>query len=971
MKRLLLGVCVFGVLQQAMAQDRPVEVSVYNNYKDLPAVRSEKTVTQQAKLTAQLPGWLLSFDKISGCPLNLAGAPLTLQGSSIEQKAAYFTQQYLNAFGLETATWKTIRNNATAKTQYLTQQQTVNGRAVAFSNLAFHFTPKGDLKWVQAKVFPAQDNLPQPVISANTSLKSAQEGLTNIAITHLAADEQWVWFPIPSAAGYELHPAYSFSIEGKNKATNMPVKLYGYVDAATGTLLYRSDKVTESINLTVKGSVYKSDVTQPATQEPLAGLDVVINGTQYYLDANGNIANNAITLPTSVQLSLQNSWCQVLTDGDIYSMPVFSGTVNANGTMLFPATMPSSDRHVNAFYHVTSIHDFMKQKLPSFTYLDNQLPTNVDVSGGTCNAYFDYSSINFFAAGGGCTSFAEISSVVAHEYGHAISGFFYYEQTGQAINNGALNEGNSDVWAMALNEDPIVGKGSSANGLIRRYDIAPKVYPFDIMGESHADAEIIAGAWWDVAVNLNSVPAMSQLFADTYYDTPDGMNGTEGEVFMNVLFSALMQDDNDNDISNGTPNFGAITAAFARHGITLMGTIGITHNEIPNKQANETSLIKASVTIEYPTNFGNVTLYYRNRNTGTAYTPLIMTGTSNVTATIPAMPEGAIVDYYFAVKDPLSFNAATLPLEYNPQLPASKSNIPFQYAVGVKTIDSNLFETAVTGWKIGSVPGDNAASTGRWIWAQPVASSSQTMNYTLNCQTGQDFTTGAGKCLVTGNAASSNSPISTADVDNGKTTVLSPVMDLTGLTDPSIEYRRWFSNNRGDNPGNDPWRVQITNDGTTWRDVENSFVSDSRWRRNVFKVKDFVTPNATVQVRFIASDSLENLNMSGQSVVEAAIDNFFLYDNKNAPNTGLNEQQLAQVLMYPNPANETLTISLPQQLKNVQVSISDITGKQLWHAQATSGDKITISTAKFPAGQYLVTLHDGQSIRTSKVTISH
>jgi hypothetical protein len=37
---------------------------------------------------------------------------------------------------------------------------------------------------------------------------------------------------------------------------------------------------------------------------------------------------------------------------------------------------------------------------------------------------------------------------------------------------------------------------------VRRYDVEPKVYPQDLVGEVHADGEIIAGAWWDVNENF-------------------------------------------------------------------------------------------------------------------------------------------------------------------------------------------------------------------------------------------------------------------------------------------------------------------------------------------------------------------------------------------------------------------------------------------------------------------------------------
>ncbi len=41
---------------------------------------------------------------------------------------------------------------------------------------------------------------------------------------------------------------------------------------------------------------------------------------------------------------------------------------------------------------------------------------NINLS-DSCNAFYDYTSINFFSSGSGCPNTA-FSDVVAHEYGH-------------------------------------------------------------------------------------------------------------------------------------------------------------------------------------------------------------------------------------------------------------------------------------------------------------------------------------------------------------------------------------------------------------------------------------------------------------------------------------------------------------------------------------------------------------------------
>ena len=105
------------------------------------------------------------------------------------------------------------------------------------------------------------------------------------------------------------------------------------------------------------------------------------------------------------------------------------------------------------------------------------------------------------------------------------------------------------------------------NICVRRYDQNKKVYPQDLVGEVHADGEIIAGAFWDTYLNLGSMPQMIDLFKYTFDAAPDGPNGTEGIIYTDVLLEVHYDDDNDNDLFNGTPNDNAIIQAFALHGI--------------------------------------------------------------------------------------------------------------------------------------------------------------------------------------------------------------------------------------------------------------------------------------------------------------------------------------------------------------------------------------------------------------------
>src|SRR5690606_3878036 len=132
----------------------------------------------------------------------------------------------------------------------------------------------------------------------------------------------------------------------------------------------------------------------------------------------------------------------------------------------------------------------------------------------------------------------------------------------------------------------------------------------------------------------------------------------------------------------------------------------------------------------------------------------------------------------------------------------------------------------------------------------------------LQCQPGADRTlwNSQGKCLVTANPSSLTNPtsINAADVDNGATSVITPVFDLSGYQYPVISYYRWFSNNRGTNARTDPWQVQIkSGNAPAWfHSVEQTYQADHNWRRRIFAVKEYLPQATSVQLKFTAIDRI-------------------------------------------------------------------------------------------------------------------
>jgi hypothetical protein len=166
-------------------------------------------------------------------------------------------------------------------------------------------------------------------------------------------------------------------------------------------------------------------------------------------------------------------------------------------------------------------------------------------------------------------------------------------------------------------------------------------------------------------------------------------------------------------------------------------------------------------------------------------------------------------------------------------------------------------------------------------------------------------------------------------VDNGRTTLVSPNLNLSAITDPHVAFYYYYVNDAGSNPGEDPLVVSVSNDGgSTWVQVASILVSNYKWERYDFRVEDFVPKTSTVKVRFIAQDV-----GAGGSIVEAAVDDFGYYTPP--VQSGVGDGPAAQLppdagklLAGPNPFQAAVDLNLqlpgPTQLS---VKVFDATGR--------------------------------------------
>ena len=214
------------------------------------------------------------------------------------------------------------------------------------------------------------------------------------------------------------------------------------------------------------------------------------------------------------------------------------------------------------------------------------------------------------------------------------------------------------------------------------------------------------------------------------------------------------------------------------------------------------------------------------------------------------------------------------------------------------------FDTVETdlGWTLGVA--DDDATTGLWERTDP----NGTEYDSQAVQPEDDHTTAPGHiCFVTGNGAVGGSA-GANDIDGGKTTLLSPIFNLEGATSATLSYWRWYTNDLGNNPGQDYWDVDVNSGGLGWVPLEHTMVSDNSWTEQIFDLSSYIIFTDEVRFRFVAADEDAN------SLVEAAVDDIMVTIVR-APVTGV--EDAGDALSYrfrldpcvPNPMNPSTQIS--------------------------------------------------------------
>ena len=640
-----------------------------------------------------------------------------------------------------------------------------------------------------------------------------------------------------------------------------PVGYLYTIDAHSGAVVRRDDEVHY---FDVFGTI-KSNATpgseadhagNPPVETPMSYIDVTSSAGTVQTDRDGNFIFPGVNTPLDITVEYDGQFNDTDNDaGSDYSI-TFPGVQpgQQNDLLMNPSPSEYITAQANAYQHINVVRDYIRDVNPSDSTADSPKMTSITNIDASCNAFYN-GNVNYYRAQGSCNNTA-FSSVVAHEFGHGLN-----IRYGTGNGSDGMGEGNSDIYSMYVYDDPIVGRFFFTSGGFVRTGDNTRQYCGDCCGGCyggvHADGEVWMGAAWKVRRNLKQTlgaglgsATSDQLFSGWM----NGFNQTQIHSIIEIQWLTL--DDDDGDIDNGTPNYDDIDSAFREQGfpgfdLPYVAFSNVT--ELPDVPVDSGPYtVDADIVAQFDPPVVNPTLFWQVNGGGFNQVAMASTGGDGYTADIPPLGGNGIVQYYLEAQDNLGNKGS---------FPKGGANDPLTFDVGVPQILASWdFEAADDeGWQ-GGVPSDDA-TTGQWERGDPNGTAAQPEN---------DHTPGPGnvQCWFTGQANPGDS-IGTNDVDNGRTTLLSPFIDMTGLSGLRIDYWRWYSNDEGASPNADIFEVQVSN-GSGWVTAEivgpAGPESTGGWFPGSVAVENFVAPNSTVSIRFIASD------LGNGSIVEAAID---------------------------------------------------------------------------------------------------
>ncbi|MBI3820604.1 MAG: hypothetical protein HY286_18080 [Planctomycetes bacterium] len=433
-----------------------------------------------------------------------------------------------------------------------------------------------------------------------------------------------------------------------------------------------------------------------------------------------------------------------------------------------PSLSEETTAQVSAAVMHHQIRDYIVGQLPAYAAAFPLQKVWVNEA-SVCNAYFDTydDAIHFFHSGSGCFNTA-YSTVVYHEFGHGVDEFFGH------ILSAGLSEGVADTVAMYYTQQQIIGQDFFGVGSYIRNGENGVTWPATGCGyEPHCLGESYMGFTWLARKNL--IQTLGQAQGKTVAETDIlGSLPANSLTIPLAVQQAFIQDDNDGDLTNGTPHFNDLSAAALAKGFTLPTAVGINliHTAHPNTAGQTLAYpIYIDTTTQAGVSIGGVHVDYSDDEGGTWHSvgASLTTTPGRYRAQIPAHIAPAVIHYRLVANNTSGVTIV---------VPEGDDDA-YRFSVGARaSVFFDNFESGGPGWTHGATAGlddwqigDPAGSPANQYLLDPPAAFSGTNVL------GNDLGLTGGDGLYEANTS---------------TYAASPAISGSGLSNLRLRFRRWL-----------------------------------------------------------------------------------------------------------------------------------------------------------------------------------
>ncbi len=423
-----------------------------------------------------------------------------------------------------------------------------------------------------------------------------------------SAGEQGRRFTGSPGDGQRFHLVWRLGV----RIAGEPGTWIGKVDAVSGDVLafYDDDKY----NSVAKGGVFPvaPDGSCPDGCEqpdwPMPWADIDIDGVPSFANDAGlfDCSPSGGTATTTLTGQYMNIFdrCGAISESAVCEDDIDLGISGGNDCTV-PAGASAGDTHAarTCFYHGNRVKEKARHWLPGNTWLGNVLTCDVNIN-NNCNAVWSGGEINFYTSGGGCNNTGEIGGVIHHEWGHGmdfndggggdnpseayadVAAIIQERRScvGRGFRPGVNCSGYGDTclnctgirdmdWDQRISHTPATptsfvdpncgGGGGPCGREVHCESYPPSEAIFDLAARDLPAAGLDSQSSWQLAERL-FWSSRQGSGGDVYNCTIPNSDGCGAGTWFTQMRTA---DDDDGDLSNGTPHAAAIFAAFDRHGM--------------------------------------------------------------------------------------------------------------------------------------------------------------------------------------------------------------------------------------------------------------------------------------------------------------------------------------------------------------------------------------------------------------------